>query len=92
MQDLKTWCNMLLCLCSIMSCYFWIRSATATVRAPEPQGLNEGSLGMVLSSQDSKGRYDVLATGKLQNKWNKFAAAFAALAAFFQTVQAALPE
>ena len=66
----------------------WLRSATVKVRVQ--QG------GDVLLVEESPGGFrmvvdgvDLLPTAALQSRWNARAAAFACVAALFQTVQAA---
>jgi hypothetical protein len=80
MPDLKLVLTVLLCGTAFASCYFWIKSATVTVPVAE----DDGWTGVLLSKDGKKGPVDVLATAEAQTRWNKWAAAFAAVAAVCQ--------
>jgi hypothetical protein len=71
--------TILLCSSAIVSCVFWGKSAMA--RAPAAR------LGSTLIYVDEEGgETDLIATAALQGRWNKWAAAFAAIAALCQSI------
>ena len=77
------------CLFALISCFCWLRSASAKV-AYRSGNYEEGTVVNVESGP--KGRFDVYATAALQSKWNKFAAGTASIAAFFQTLSIYLAD
>jgi len=78
-----------LCFFSALSCWFWIKSACVTVPSVESRDGSPLSGAFKISTDEGDGKIDVLKTGREQNKWNKRAAASAALAALFQVLQSA---
>ena len=84
---LKFVCTVLLCVCALISCCLWIRSAT--VKAPYVDKAPEDGWGeAALIQTTDKGAFDIIATADLQTKWNKWAAGFAAASAVFQAILA----
>ncbi|MBO0369436.1 hypothetical protein GIB23_20375 [Pseudomonas putida] len=84
MEHLKTGLVAFLCLTSAFSAFSWAKSATAHVPAKIP-----GSI-IVWEHEDGT-QTDLKATMDKQSKWNKIAAAFAAVAAVTQAGLALLP-
>jgi hypothetical protein len=71
------------CVFALISCFCWLRSATAQVLY-RPGNYPPGTSTRVEKS--TKGTFAVYATAKLQSRWNKLAAASASIGAFFQAV------
>lgn len=84
MEHLKTALMTLLCLTSVASAFSWAKSAVAHVPAKFP-----GST--VVWKHEDGSQTDLKATMEKQSRWNKIAAAFAAVAAVTQAVLALIP-
>lgn len=92
MKYLSLILTIVLCGASIISCFFWVKSAVAEVprRMADPE---KGIPASHLTYGDEKGKeIDLIETAKQQSKWNKFAAAFAAVAAISQAILVVIPS
>lgn len=92
MQCLKLALTFILCTVSIISCVCWVKSAVAEVleKIGDPA---KGVVGSHLVYGDESGKaIDLIETAKQQSKWNKLAAAFAAVASICQAALVVLPS
>ena len=85
MDRIKLGLTAMMCLFAILSCICWVKSATASAGVKEAKDENPGT---ILEFFDETGSIDVIATAKVQARWNKWAAAFAAVAALAQAALA----
>lgn len=85
MEKIKLGLTAMMCLFAILSCICWVKSATASAEVKEAK---DGKPGTILVFYDEAGSIDVIATAKVQARWNRWAAAFAAVAALAQAVLA----
>ncbi|MDD1016858.1 hypothetical protein [Pseudomonas rubra] len=79
LEKLKISATTVVWVCSVVSAITWAKSAAANVPAKLP-----GSQ-LIFQNEDGS-QTDLIATAKLQGKWNKIAALFASIAALAQAI------
>lgn len=83
-MQIQWWLTVAVSVLSVLSGVLWIRSATARVLHDSAKRDELGMMPMAIIDHTAKGNIDVLATAKLQSKWNTRAAWCAGAAALLQ--------
>ena len=94
MGDFSSVLNWVLIAFTGFAGFFWLLSATARVKPQEP---DTGEVRIIISDGPGESNFaangiDVLATARVQTKWNTWAASFACAAAFCPAVIYCLPK